>query len=408
MNPAAIDLVFSVPFRHLWSTNFSGEQTTSEARPLGLARFVGDEPNQILKYLIKTNDAGSNNRHFESQWPMVLFGPSGTGKTSLAMTIVSDLVDQLGNSLEFSGSDDSSSGASKPIFISALDFDRRFRSALETDSVLDFRKRLVQSAGLVIDDLHKLASKPAAQNEFVLILDEMCRKNRALVVTMDSSPQLCRGLNAQLISRLTGGLSLPVQPPGPSARMEIIRDLAQINQVNLTDDAAQLLVDRLNVTVPKLDHVFAQIKTALRAKKRTKNNSDDLDPFQPISAITLTRIFKKSDSDIEKLSQLIVKKVAAEFHLKVAELRSNSRKQSIVMARGVAIYLNRILLGTSFLKIGTYFGNRDHSTILHAYRKIEKQLTSTDENVDVSSIKNVVSKLKQGLSEQFASQINFV
>ena len=78
------------------------------------------------------------------------------------------------------------------------------------------------------------------------------------------------------------------------------------------------------------------------------------------------------------------------------------------MARGVAIYLNRILLGTSFLKIGTYFGNRDHSTILHAYRKIEKQLTSTDENVDVSSIKNVVSKLKQGLSEQFASQINFV
>jgi chromosomal replication initiator protein len=416
MNSAALDPVFSVPFRHLWSTNFSGEQSASEVRPLGLARFVGDQPNLLLKYLISENFNRDGEVNLDdgglvctdSQWPIVLFGPSGTGKTSLAMTVISDLADR------FEIADDSAADMqlpsksthtlrppnSKPIFVTALDFDRRYRSALETDSITDFRKRLIQSTGLVVDDLQRLADKPAAQTEFILVLDEMCRKNRPIVVTMDVSPQLCNGLSPQLVSRLTGGLSLPVNPPGPSARLEIIRDLARINQIQLTDDAAKLLVDRLHVTVPKLDHVFAQIKTSLRAKKE--------DPLQAIDAAKLTQIFKKSDNDLEELSQLIIKQVAAEFNLKVSELKSNSRKQSIVMARGVAIYLNRILLGTSFLKIGTYFGNRDHSTIMHAFRKIKNLVSSGNENVDAGSLKTAVQKLKQQLAEQFASQINFV
>jgi chromosomal replication initiator protein len=398
MTSAAIDQVFSVPLRHLWSTNFSGATTATPDRPLGLARFVGDEPNEILAYLLTINENGTLAQD-EAQWPLVLFGPSGTGKTSLALTVVSNLADRLNNDRSTSQSAASPASRGKPIFLSALDFDRRFRSALETDSVPDFRKRLIQSTGLVIDDLHRLVAKPAAQNEFMLILDEMCRKNRPIVVTMDVPPQLCGGLSAQLVSRLSGGLSLPVNPPGPSARMEIIRDLARINQVVLTDDAINMLVNRLNVTVPKLDHFFAQIKTALR-------NEDD--SLEPVDAAKLTRLFQKSDSDVEKLAQLIIKQVAAEFHLKVSELKSNSRKQSIVMARGVAIYLNRVLLGTSYLKIGSYFGNRDHSTILHANRKINNLIADDRNNVDGNSIKNIVSKLKQQLAEQFGSQVNFL
>ena len=273
MNSAAFDQVFSVPFRHLWSTNFSGEQTATDVRPLGLARFVGDEPNVLLKYLISEKDRDDLGQ-LKSQWPIVLFGPSGTGKTSLALTIISDLADQF----ESAQTDASKRANSprKPLFISAFDFDRRFRSALETDSIPDFRKRLVESAGLVIDDLHRLADKSAAQNEFVQILDEMSRKNRPIVVTLDVSPPYCSGLSPQLISRLSGGLTLPVNPPGPSARLEIIRDLAQINNVTLTEDAAKLLVDRLNVTVPKLDQNFASIQKRRRdsTNRRGKTDSD--------------------------------------------------------------------------------------------------------------------------------------
>lgn len=404
MTSSAFDQVFSVPFRHLWSTYFSGEQTASSDRPLGLARFVGDEPNVLLKYLVHDSQNG-NLSAMDSQWPVVLYGSSGTGKTSLALTIISNFADRLqmadqSNFVVPFAPQSTATINGKPVFMTALDFDRRFRSALETDSVLDFRTRLIQSGGLVIDDIHRLVDKPATQNEFVLILDEMCDKNRPIVITMETSPQLCGGLSAQLVSRLSSGLGLPVNPPGPSARLEIIRDLAKINQIHLTDGAASLLVDRLSVTVPKLNHVFAQIKTSLHVNKE--------DPAQPINAAKLTLIFKKSVGDLESFSQLIIKKVATEFNLKAAELKSKSRKQSIVKARGVAIYLNRTLLGTSFLKIGTYFGNRDHSTIMHANRKIEKLISSGDENVDAGSTKNVVFKLKQQLTEQFASQINFV
>jgi len=217
---------------------------------------------------------------------------------------------------------------------------------------------------------------------------------------LDNSPQLCSGLSAQLVSRLSGGLCLPVHPPGPAARLEIIRDLAQIHDVNLTDDATHLLANQLIVTVPKVAHFFAQLKTTLR--------SVDDDPTLPVDAAKLTRMFKKSESDLDKLSRLIINNVSNVFHLKPAELKSNSRKQSIVMARGVAIYLNRILLGTSFLKIGSYFGNRDHSTIMHSFRKIESLVSSSDANADAASTKTAVETLKQQLSEQFASQINFV
>lgn len=399
MNPTTAEQIFSVPFRFLLDGKFGGEQNRSPSRPLGLARFVGDTPNLLLKYLISEESRNNLN----SQWPIVLFGPSGTGKTSLALTIVSDLADQSDRIDEVIPLNQSKVGSSfgKPIFLSALEFDRRYRSAIETDSVDDFRKKLIQSAGVIIDDVDRLENKTAAQAELVRVLDQMSAKKRPIVITMPVSPQLCNGLSSRLISRLSLGLSLPVNPPGPEARLEIIRELANINQINLSDDAALLLADRLQVTVPKLNHVFAQIKTSLAADT---NSHSEL-----INATKLTKIFKKSASEVESLCQLIIKSVAKEFDLKVSDLKSNSRKQSIVMARGVSVYLNRELLGVSFLKIGSYLGNRDHSTIMHANRKIEKLISSdADSNDADSSIQSIVLKLKQELTEKFASQINFI
>ena len=405
MSRATIGQVFSVPFRHLRSTNFSGDQVVSQGRPNGLARFVGDEKNEMLKFLVSicqniqsdgldtdTIQIPADNSLAKSvlQWPLVLFGPSGTGKTWLAMTLISELSDQQPGS-----------SVAKPLSMTALDFDRRYRSAIETNSVEDLRQRMIQSSGLVIDDVHRLASKPAAQAELTLVLDRMHAKNRPIVVTMNVSPQECNALQSPLVSRLLGGLCLPVNPPGPAARQEIIRDLARINKLNLTENAIQLLVDLLDVTVPKLDHFFAQAKITLKA-------NDQHNPDQPIDAAKLTQLFKKSDVEIDQLAKLIIKLVAAEFHLKPNELKSNSRRQTIVLARGVAIYLNRILLGTSFLKIGSYFGNRDHSTIMHAFRKIETIINNSNPDQDPNSLKTTIKKLKQKLAEQFASQINFV
>lgn len=405
MSSATIDQVFSVPFRHLRSTYFSGDQVVCMNQSIGLARFIGDQQNQLLKYLITPNpESDTNQADSNLQWPLVFFGPSGTGKTSLALTVVSELADKA----DKAGSDQgyskpiTSGTVSKPVYLTALDFDRRFRSALETDSVDDLRNRLIQPGGVVIDDIHRLVDKPAAQAEFMLLLDRMCRKNWPIVITMDRSPQECSGLSGRLVSRLLAGLSIPVNPPGEQARFEIIQDLAEINNLELTEDAVSLLVDRLNVTVPKLNHFFAQVKNRLKADQDKEADGS------PLDAAKLTRLFKKTDTDSDQLSKIIIQQVAKEFHLKPAELKSNSRKQTIVLARGVAIYLNRTLLGTSFSKIGSYFGNRDHSTIMHAYRKIETIVADSDSLNQTNSTGYSIEKLKQSLTELLASQTSFI
>ena len=160
------------------------------------------------------------------------------------------------------------------------------------------------------------------------------------------------------------------------------------------------------MTVPKIVNFFHQLQSALRAKSPTG------DETQIIDAAFITRMFDRSDDDRQKLTKIIIDQVAAEYQVKPSDLRSNSRKQSIVMARAIAIYLNRKLLGTSFLKIGALFGNRDHSTIMHANRKIEKLVTSAqdraaDNQLAIATSKKI-EKLEQNLTNQFASEINFI
>ena len=111
---------------------------------------------------------------------------------------------------------------------------------------------------------------------------------------------------------------------------------------------------------------------------------------------------------MEQLSRIIATRVAAEMQVKLADLKGHSRKQTIVQARAIAIYLNRKLLGSSFTKIGAMFGNRDHSTIMHAYRKIESLFLSAEPDLDqaVVTTKHKIEKIDQELTNQFAGQIN--
>jgi chromosomal replication initiator protein len=423
MSSAALEPVFSIPFRYLWSTNFAGDLESQSERPTGLARFVGDHKNQILRIFTdeKQKDFVENaNSHI---WPLVLFGPSGTGKTSLALTIISEIADRTTSPNPFGSGDTPKTNSlpEKPIVLTAADFDRRFRTALETDSIADFRRRILRSTGLVIDDVHRLSEKPAAQSELLQIIDLMLVRNRPLIITMDRDPQQCEGLTPQLISRLCGGLGLPVNAPGVEARQVIIRDLCKIHGLKLTDKAVELLVRKLNVTVPKIVHFFSNLQSALRAEANrksaghSKNKNSDSQPLAFSSVIDtdfITRMFSRKDEDLIELGKLIIKHVAKEFQVKPSDLRSSSRKQSIVLARGVAVYLNRKLLGTGFLRIGSLLGNRDHSTIMHANRKIERLIAEASEQnqTDSSAVvtRNKIEKIELSSTDLFASQIAFV
>jgi len=426
---SASDTTFSIPFRYLWSTNFSGDLAELNERPSGLARFVGDHKNQLLRIFSDEHSirlcqqmSHDSSRHW---WPLVLFGPSGTGKTSLALALISEISDpQLAPDSESSSklssansANQNSSGSKnrtpsrsneKPVVLSAADFDRRFRAAIASDSVADFRRRMLRCSGLVIDDLQQIVDKSAAQNELLYLIDQRALRNRPLIFTMEQDPVRCDGLSPQLISRLSGGLCLPVHAPGRDALKTILLDLAQCHHLTLTDNAIALLLDRLQVTVPKILHFFSQLKMAVRTESMDDTKSQSL---PVIDATFITRMFYRSESDRLKLAKLIIKHVAAEFHLKPTDIRSDSRKQSFVMARGISIWLIRKLLDLSFAKIGSLFGNRDHSTIMHAYRKTDQQLELSEDSLNsefAASIRHTLDRLELKLSNLFASEIQFV
>lgn len=399
---AASEQVFSIPFRYLWNTNFAGDLEIHGEHSAEVARFVGDERNRSLRIFSDDLFQPFLNKTDKSIWPVTLFGPSGTGKTSLALTIISGISDRQ---TEDCLTRPKPRTSAKPIVLSASDFDRRFRTAIETDSVPDFRRRLLGCYGMVIDDLHQLTNKVAVQKELLQLIDQLTARVRPLVLTIETDPHQCNGLMPQLRSRLCGGLCLPVNAPGRDARRVIIRDLCKINSLEISPAAQDLLVNRLCITVPRIVGFFGQLQSLLRAESNPKKRTRIVDTDM------INSLFGRSGDDVNQFSSTIIKLVSRELQLKPGDLRGNSRKQSIVQARAIAIFLHRRLLGMTFWKIGTFFGKRDHSTVMHAHRKIERLLNEAQpKNVTDPSIvvvRNKVEKLEQSLTNRFAAKISF-
>jgi chromosomal replication initiator protein len=397
MKSAPPEQVFSIPFRYLWSTSFAGDLEIHGEQTAEIARFVGDQPNQILRVFtegrVDTFIDGLGN----CVWPITLFGSSGTGKTSLALTVMADVAERVARRQFLKDS------AERPQVMSSSDFDRRFRSAIETDSVADFRRRLLGCPGLVVDDLHQLGGKPASQKELLQLIDQFDLRNRPLIFTINRDPNSVVELLPQLRSRLSGGLCLPVRAPGKQARRIIVRDLCRINQLKITSAGQDLIVERLAVTVPRIVGFFLQLRTllSLEASQSDEVRTIDLDFVQ--------QLFECSPNEMDQLATLVMNRIAKTFGLKVPELRGNSRKQTIAQARAVAIYLQRELLSMTYSHIGSYFGNRDHSTVMHAHRKIKKMIKATQQEgrqpASSDALVLRIQQIEKELKDQFAGKI---
>ena len=417
------DSLFSVPLEHQWRIDFSGAMDVAKQRATGLDQFIGDEANHLLQY-VTTDDfliqlVEPDRSTSPVLTPIVFTGPAGTGKTSLAMALISKLMTAIenrsgGRLLPFNdgplGKVEPSDFDTKPVYLTGSEFVRRFYAAIDTDTVDEFRQSILQSAALLLDDIQQIATKDPAQRELESLLDQAIDRHLPVFVVCNASPAVVDGFSRRLVSRLASGLTVPFHPPGAEARSRIARRLAEIHQIQLTEDALELLNNQFEVTVPRLEHLFCQIKLKQRI---SQENAEGVVGNSSINAALLQEILAPRDEDLQKMIRLIQKRVAKEYKLNVSDLKGNSRKQTVVLARGVGIYLTRVLLGSSFLKIGNAFGKRDHSTILHSFRKIESLYLSPAANetpkqaptAEQKKTNRLIDRLKQELTDLFATQI---
>jgi chromosomal replication initiator protein len=288
--------------------------------------------------------------------PLVLYGPAETGKTLLTQLLASRWESQRPKSAV--------------VIWNGQEFVRGYADAVDTNSISDFQRRLRQADLLILDGLDALANRPGAQQELLAACDAIEQRQAQVVVTSRAAPFELTNLLPGLIGRLVSGLLVPVAPPGSAARQSLLKELATQRRIPLSSEVAEQLAQRLDEidsaqhwTVPQLEQLLTRISELLQR-----------DPTAAVSSMVKDCLESQGISPAVTLAS-ITAAVAKHFGLTATELKSVSRRQLIVRARGVAILLSRQLTKESLDRIGHHFGGRDHTTALHACRKTEELLS---------------------------------
>ena len=318
-----------------------------------LPYFIAGDENRMAAFVCQNDSAMTLGQ------PILLIGSSGNGKTALALHLAARAAVALGVADKMDSVK----------FLTANDFARTYSLAVSADDLPQLRHEIDNAEVLVIDDLPLLAGKKAAQEELAIRLDERISRQKPTFLTCRRMPTETKGLRPRLASRSLMGLTLPINPPTGSARLLLLRELAQMRSVELSDDKLQLLDAGLpsDASVRNLDAAIKQIDLHCRM------NGSAVDAKVISNAIEAQR-----DGDEVDINR-IVRVVARLLGQKSKDLRSSSRKQSVVRARSLAMLLARRMTSKSLDQIGKFFGGRDHSTVLHAIRKTESLLATDGE-----------------------------
>jgi chromosomal replication initiator protein len=258
------------------------------------------------------------------------------------------------------------------VYVSAERFTNEFIEALQHHKMDEFRSRYRSTCDLLLlDDIQFLAGREQTQEEFFHTFNALRDADKPIVVSSDKYPQELQRMPERLISRFTSGLVADVHVPELETRVAIVRKKANIEGIALADDIAVLLAQRIKTNVRELEGTL--IRLAAKASLTGRRIDYDFASGE-ISMISPARVETTSVEDIQRA-------VCGHFRLSNAELLSKDRHKSVAFARHVAMYLCRQRLGASFPELGRAFGNRDHTTVMSAVRRVEA-LRSKDPQVN--------------------------
>jgi chromosomal replication initiator protein len=313
------------------------------------------------KYLFDTFVIGASNRFAHAAAvavaeapakaynPLFIYGESGLGKTHLLHAI-----GHYARSL-YPGT--------RVRYVSSEEFTNEFINSIRDGKADAFRKRYRDMDILLVDDIQFLASKESTQEEFFHTFNTLHNANKQIVLSSDRPPKQLVTLEDRLRNRFEWGLITDVQPPELETRIAILRKKAVQEQLNAPPEVLEFIASRISRNIRELEGALIRV-TAFASLNR-----------QPVD-LQLTEIVLKDlipggeDSVPEISGTAIMAETAAYFGLAVDDLSGSSRSRVLVTARQIAMYLCRELTDLSLPKIGALFGGRDHTTVMHADRKI--------------------------------------
>ena len=319
-------------------------------------RFVVDSSNRVAANAARALAEPGTPRFT----PLFLYGGTGMGKTHLMHAIGAAYLAAVPDATV--------------IMMSAERFMFEFVQAMRARDTFSFKARLRSVDLLMIDDLHFIAGKDATQEEFFYTINEVMAAGKRIVVTADRAPQNLDGVEARIVSRFASGFVADIKPADLTLRRAILdRKLVDLPDVQVPDDVLELLAARLSNNIRELEGALNR----LVAYAQLTDVAIDLDFTHATLGELLRGVQKRVTIDE------IQRAVSTYFDLKPIELISARRARVVARPRQIAMYLAKRLTTRSLPEIGRKFGGRDHSTVIHAVRRIE-QLRDSDGDVDTA------------------------
>ena len=306
--------------------------------------------------------------------PLFVYGDSGLGKTHL-LHAIGHYTRQIDPN-------------SKVVYVNSEEFTNDFINSIRDDKAARFQRRYRELDVLLIDDIQFLQGKMQTQEEFFHTFNTLHNADKQVVITSDVPPKQLRGFEERMRSRFEWGLLTDVQPPDLETRIAILRKKAIQEGMHTADDVLEFIASRISTNIRELEGALIRV-TAFASLNRQEVDLNlaqivlkDLMPDSRGTAIT---------------AAMIMGQTAAYFALSLDDLCGSSRSRVLVNARQIAMYLCRELTELSLPKIGQHFGGRDHTTVMHADRKIRQLMAER------RSVYNQVTELTTRIRTQAQS-----
>jgi chromosomal replication initiator protein len=286
--------------------------------------------------------------------PLFLYGSVGLGKTHLLHAVCHDSrQNHKGLSIRF---------------LSCEQFVNGFISAIEEGRLSEFQNQHRTVDVLIIDDVQFLREREQSQEEFFHTFNALYNNRRQIVLTADCAPGQLPSLEERLISRFKWGLVARLDPPSYETRIAIVKKKAHLRGIELPEGIAELVAEHVQSNIREIEGAL----TILYATAQTAG--------QPITADLARQALGIQQTVVPRSISMadIIQAVSREFDIRVTDLQSKKRSQSIALPRQICMYLGRQLTRHSLEEIGGHLGGRDHSTVLHACTKIEEIYQSDD------------------------------
>ena len=282
--------------------------------------------------------------------PLFIYGDVGLGKTHLINAIGHRIVVRR--------------PTLKVIYLSSESFMNELIGSLRRDKMDEFKSRFRNVDVLILDDVQFIAGKERTQEEFFHTFNSLYESHKQIVITSDKFPKEIPGLEDRLRNRFEWGLIADIQPPDMETRVAILQKKAEIERVMLPHEVAIFLASHITSNVRELEGSL----TRLGAFASLTKVGVTVDLAKQVLQNTLKGVHK------EVTIENIQKTICDYFNVRMGELKAKRRTRNIALPRQVAMYLCRKHTSTSFPGIGDMFGGRDHSTVIHASKAIEKKI----------------------------------